>query len=104
MLRSRGVSFSERRDAVVKLCKGYVEQLQGKNPFKLSLNDIRALITKSISCDDARDRILSFRDELAVSCMEEILQVREIRPYPLRTCQTNFPPLDSRGNIARNIR
>lgn len=81
MLRARGASLSERRDIIVKRCKGYVGQLQGKNPFKMSTNDIRALIIKSLSCDDTRERILSFRDELAVSCMEEILQVREIHSY-----------------------
>ncbi|KAK7679028.1 hypothetical protein QCA50_017972 [Cerrena zonata] len=77
MLRARGSSLSERRDIIVKRCKGYVGQLQGKNPFKMSTNDIRALIIKSLSCDDTREKILSFRDELAVSCMEEILQMLE---------------------------
>ncbi|KAK7679029.1 hypothetical protein QCA50_017973 [Cerrena zonata] len=73
-------SFSEHRDSIVKLCRGYVEQLQGK---KLSVNEIRTLLIKSLSCDDTREKILSFRDELAVSCMEEILQMLEgISPVP----------------------
>lgn len=75
MLRARGASLSEHRDAIVKLCR----QLQGKNLFKMSTSDIRALVIKSLSCDDARERILSFRDDLAGSCMEEILQVRPFR-------------------------
>lgn len=100
MLRARGASLSERRDIIVKRCRGYVEQLQGKSPFKLSTNEIRTLIIKSLSCDDSRERLLSFRDELAGACMEEILQVREICLYNLRIISIYSLALDPRRHIA----